>query len=147
MGQLNRGAKIATNTTSLPTEIEIRNIVIDKVEIIPAEGASKRRAKGRIVQYNSGGYIQWSKFFTTWDCVDTVARAAEPNTVDPVVGMVDKVTSEEGDLGNTSDSNGNRERVTYDRTFVATGYFTRTKSKKTDQWYENLVITSIRPTE
>lgn len=138
---------MATNATSLPTEIEIRNVVIDKVEIIPAEGASKRRAKGRIVQYNSGGYIQWSKFFTTWDCVDTVARAAEPNTVDPVVGMVDKVTSEEGDLGNTSDSNGNRERVTYDRTFVATGYFTRTKSKKTDQWYENLVITSIRPTE
>jgi hypothetical protein len=136
---------MATNATSLPTEIEIRNIVIDKVEIIPAEGASKRRAKGRIVQYNSSGYIQWSKFFTTWDCVDTVARAAEPNSVDPVVGMVDKVTSEEGELGNTSDSNGNRERITYDRTFIATGYFTRSKSKKTDQWYENLVITAIRP--
>jgi hypothetical protein len=145
MGKLNRGAKMTTNATSLPTEIEIHNILIDKVEIIPAEGTSKRRAKGRIVQYNSGGYIQWSKFFTTWDCVDLVARLAEPNSVDPVVGMVDKVTSEEGDLGNTSDSKGNRERIKYDLTYVAVGYFTRSKSKKTDQWYENLVITSIYP--
>lgn len=136
---------MATMVTSVPTEIEIRNVVIDKVELVPAEGASKARAKGRLVQYNSGGSIQWSKFFTTWDCIDSVVRASEPNSVDPVVGMVDKVTSEEGDFGNTSDAQGNRERITYDRTFIATGYFTRTKSKKNDQWYENLVITSLRP--
>jgi hypothetical protein len=145
MGKLNRGAKMATNSTYVPTEIEIRNVVIDKVELIPAEGASKARAKGRLVQHTSGGSIQWSKFFTTWDCIDSVVRAGEPNSVDAVVGVVDKVTSEEGDFGNTSDKERNRERITYDRTFIATGYFTRTKSKKNDKWYENLVITSLRP--
>jgi hypothetical protein len=136
---------MATTNVSQPTETTLYNVAIDKVEVSPAEGTKKARANGRIVQYNSAGYIQWSKFFTTWDCIEGVVAASQPNSVDPVTKMVDKVTSEEGDLGSASDADGNRERIKYDRTYIVTGAFTR--KSKNDKWYENFTLTGIRVSE
>ena len=129
------------------TLVRLDNVLIDKVEVIAASGTSKARAKGRLVQYNANGNIQWSKFFTTWTCITAVETAANGNSVDPVVGVVEQVTSEEGDLGSDSSDMQERKRISYNRTFTASGYFTRTKSKKDGNWYENLVLVTLSPTE
>lgn len=129
------------------TLVRLENVTIDKVEVTPATATSKARAKGRLVQYNANGNIQWSKFFTTWTCISGVEAAGSPNSVDPIVGVVQSSTSEEGDLGNTSDSDGNRERIRYSNTYTASAYFTRNKSTKNGEWYENLVLVTLSPTE